>query len=112
MKCEACMANNCEVCTGVVFGERKTELPCKCPDSMHDSPRRFRKFDDDIPDVPTIRILNGVPIIEEDEEVEQSAYFWKATAVDLKLRYDRLRAANENNMNSRRKLKRRLEDDG
>lgn len=107
MKCEACTANNCEVCTGVVFGER--ELPCKCPDAMHDSPRRFRQFDDTVPDVHTIRIVDGVPIIEVDEEVYESAEFWKATALDLKLRFDRVRAANEGNKDSRKKLKRKLE---
>lgn len=109
MKCEACAANNCEVCTGVVFGER--ELPCKCPDAMHDSPRRFRKFDDVIPKVHTVVVEGGVPIIGAPEEIEQSVEFWKATAVDLKLRLDRVKAANEGNMNSRKKLKRRLEND-
>jgi hypothetical protein len=109
MKCEACTVNNCEVCTGVVFGER--ELPCKCPDAMHDSPRKFREFDEAIPEVHTILIVDGKPVIDPEEDIRQSADFWKATAIDMKLRFDRIKAANEGNKDSRRKLKKRLEDD-
>lgn len=111
MICDACRAENCEVCTGVVFAERKQERPCTCPDSIHDSPRRVRKFTDEIPPVQTIQVVNGVPLIGENEEVNESAYFWREVARDLKLRLDRIKLANEGNKNSRKKLKRQLAED-
>lgn len=111
MICDACRAENCEVCTGVVYAERKTERPCTCPDSIHDSPRRVRRFTDEIPPVHTIRIVNGAPVIDEPDPVEESAYFWREVARDLKLRLDRTKAANEGNKNSRKKLKRQLAED-
>lgn len=111
MICDACRADNCEVCTGVVYAERKTERPCECPDSIHDSPRRFRQFSDEIPPVPTLRIVDGVPDIPSEEPCEESAYFWREVARDLKLRLDRTKAANDGNKNSRRKLKKQLAED-
>jgi len=55
-------------------------------------------------------VIDGWPIVPEEEAVAESAYFWREVARDLKLRLDRVKAANEGNKNSRKKLRRKLEE--